>query len=171
MAVPNPLITRSPERLSGAAVFAGTRVRTREAGARCLRDDGRSLATWSRGRSAYPESSSNRLAGKKLLPKNSTRALFPRASVQLSASRALLGQGKRHVRATARCAGLAATAGKTRALLAVHHAAHGRRPAELLETQEILIDLRITFQEQKMVQAHDAAGSLAEAEEAWRARL
>jgi uncharacterized protein (DUF433 family) len=24
--VPNPLITRSPERLSGAAVFAGTRV-------------------------------------------------------------------------------------------------------------------------------------------------
>ena len=26
MAVPNPLITRSPERLSGAAVFAGTRV-------------------------------------------------------------------------------------------------------------------------------------------------
>ena len=26
MPVPNPLITRSPERLSGAAVFAGTRV-------------------------------------------------------------------------------------------------------------------------------------------------
>ena len=26
MAVPNPLITRSPGRLSGAAVFAGTRV-------------------------------------------------------------------------------------------------------------------------------------------------
>ena len=26
MAVPSPLITRSPERLSGAAVFAGTRV-------------------------------------------------------------------------------------------------------------------------------------------------
>jgi len=26
MAVPNPLITRSPERLSGASVFAGTRV-------------------------------------------------------------------------------------------------------------------------------------------------
>ena len=26
MSVPNPLITRSPDRLSGAAVFAGTRV-------------------------------------------------------------------------------------------------------------------------------------------------
>lgn len=26
MLVPNPLITRSPDRLSGAAVFAGTRV-------------------------------------------------------------------------------------------------------------------------------------------------
>lgn len=26
MALPSPLITRSPERLSGAAVFAGTRV-------------------------------------------------------------------------------------------------------------------------------------------------
>ncbi len=26
MPVPNPLITRSPDRLSGAAVFAGTRV-------------------------------------------------------------------------------------------------------------------------------------------------
>lgn len=29
MAVPSPLITRSPDRLSGAAVFAGTRVPVR----------------------------------------------------------------------------------------------------------------------------------------------
>jgi uncharacterized protein (DUF433 family) len=29
MSIPSPLITRSPERLSGAAVFAGTRVPVR----------------------------------------------------------------------------------------------------------------------------------------------